>query len=401
MHERSDQDQGLGERIKVRRLLRGWSVRFDASRAGLSHASWSRIERGLQTTDNRFVLNKIAEALECSPRDLAGTFVPMVNERGVGAVQVPALCRALVDTDPAETSLTSKRSAPQLSQNLALVRDLRHRCDYAAAATLLPDLLRDLHSITVVAGGPRQFRLFCESAFLASSILRSLGHPGEAWLAAERCHEAAERAEDPVLLAYAQYARASVAISCGSYSRGLTLTERAVADIQNHTDLPSCIEVLGTLCLTAAYANQALGRPSETTTWISEATGIARSIGETSTLGLFFGPANVNIWRIGIETDAERPRHAIEIANMTNPTKVGAKMRLVYFYADTARAYSKTSGRELDACRYLMIADRVAPQHIRSSPSAKETARILLERVGRRTGASQIRAMCERLGVAD
>jgi transcriptional regulator with XRE-family HTH domain len=46
----------IGERIKARRLLRGWSIRYAASRAGISHATWSRIERGRQAADNRFML---------------------------------------------------------------------------------------------------------------------------------------------------------------------------------------------------------------------------------------------------------------------------------------------------------------------------------------------------------
>ncbi|MEU8616179.1 helix-turn-helix transcriptional regulator, partial [Actinoplanes sp. NPDC048791] len=47
-------DPAVGAQIRARRLLRGWSVRYAASRAGVSHATWSRIERGLQTADNRF-----------------------------------------------------------------------------------------------------------------------------------------------------------------------------------------------------------------------------------------------------------------------------------------------------------------------------------------------------------
>ena len=65
-------DPTIGERIQARRQLRGWSVRYAASRAGISHATWSRIERGRQAADNRFMLADIAAALECSPADLAG-----------------------------------------------------------------------------------------------------------------------------------------------------------------------------------------------------------------------------------------------------------------------------------------------------------------------------------------
>jgi hypothetical protein len=44
--------------------------------------------------------------------------------------------------------------------------------------------------------------LFCDVAVIPSGIMRKPRHPAEAWLAAERCREAAEAAEDPVLLGY-------------------------------------------------------------------------------------------------------------------------------------------------------------------------------------------------------
>ncbi|WP_236030827.1 helix-turn-helix domain-containing protein [Paractinoplanes lichenicola] len=76
---------GIGERIKVRRLMRSWSVRFAADRAGISHASWSRIERGLQAVDNRLVPAGIAAALECSVADLIGMPMPLAGRWSAAA----------------------------------------------------------------------------------------------------------------------------------------------------------------------------------------------------------------------------------------------------------------------------------------------------------------------------
>ena len=79
----------MGERIRERRLVRGWSVRHAASRAGVSHATWSRIERGIQAADNRFMVADIARALECAPGDLVeleiegiGTLSNRIGEKG-------------------------------------------------------------------------------------------------------------------------------------------------------------------------------------------------------------------------------------------------------------------------------------------------------------------------------
>src|SRR3954447_22811847 len=98
MDRSTTRDMTIGERIKARRLLRTWSVRHAADRAGISHASWSRIERGLQTADNRFVLANIASALECSIIDLTGTPVPSTDRQAAAAQAcVSAVRCALVD----------------------------------------------------------------------------------------------------------------------------------------------------------------------------------------------------------------------------------------------------------------------------------------------------------------
>jgi transcriptional regulator with XRE-family HTH domain len=65
-------DPSIGERIRTRRRLRNWSVRHAASRAGISHTTWSRIERGLMACDNRFLVADIAAALDVPVAELVG-----------------------------------------------------------------------------------------------------------------------------------------------------------------------------------------------------------------------------------------------------------------------------------------------------------------------------------------
>jgi transcriptional regulator with XRE-family HTH domain len=85
MTPRPSGDPGIGERIRARRLLRSWSIRYAASRAGISHATWSRIERGRQAADNRFTLAEIAAALDCAPAELTGVAVPAADRDVVAA----------------------------------------------------------------------------------------------------------------------------------------------------------------------------------------------------------------------------------------------------------------------------------------------------------------------------
>ncbi|GAA0583578.1 helix-turn-helix transcriptional regulator [Paractinoplanes ferrugineus] len=392
MSQRRTPDPAVGERIRTRRLLRGWSVRFAASRAGVSHASWSRIERGLQAADNRFTLADIARALDCAPSDLAGIGVPAQDRAAAaGRAAVLGLRRALIDIDLTEPPSGAAPPPAALAQGVALA-DARHNaCDYAGAARLLPDLLRDLHTETAGPAHAEALRLLCEATHIASSVLRGLGQPADAWLGAERCREAAEASGDPLLPGFAAYASARAAVACGSYQRGQTIAERALA---RHHGSP---EILGSLHLVAALASRCRGRLADSRDWLTEAAALAARTGETDTMGMFFGPTNVDIWRMSIEADDGDPATVVEIARRTDPATIPAGVRQVYYYADTARALARLGARDREAIRFLLTAERIAPQHVRTSAELAQTVRVLLNRSRRQAGGTELRALSERL----
>ncbi|GIF39071.1 helix-turn-helix protein [Actinoplanes xinjiangensis] len=295
-------------------------MRYAASRAGISHATWSRIERGRQAADNRFTLADIAAALDCAPAELTGLAVPAGDRDVVAAhAHVHAIRQALVDIDLSEPPAPTPVAVPELTRTVALADTLRQACDYAGAARLLPVLLRDVHAGTAGPDRATALRLLCDVTFIASSVLRNLGRPADAWLGAERCRDAAAAAGDVVLTGYAAYARVCAATGCGSYQRGLTLAERAVDDLRPHTGRPAVAEVLGSLLLICALAGRGCGRPDDSRAWSAEAADLAARTGETSTMGLYFGPTNVSIWQIGIEVDGGDPGRAAAIARATNP----------------------------------------------------------------------------------
>lgn len=396
MTPRPSPDLGTGGQIRARRLLRGWSVRYAASRAGVSHATWSRIERGLQAADNRFTLAEIAGALECSPGDLTGTAMP-AGDRAATAAQagVPALRQALIDTDLAEPADRSAPPLAELARTVETIGALWPACDYAAVTRLLPRLLLDLHSETAGPERAAALRLLCSATFIAASVLRILGHPAEAWLGAERCRDAAEALDDPVLLGYAADSRAAAAFACGSYQRGLTLAERAIDDLWRHTGRPGGAEVLGSLQLLCALASGGRRRLDDSRTWSVEASAVARRTGETTTMGLFFGPTNVDLWRISIEVDLGDPARAVQVARGVTPATIPAGFRQVHYYADTGRALAKLDDRDREAVRMLLIAERIAPQHVHTSADVREATQSLLER----SSGPELRGLAERMSV--
>jgi hypothetical protein len=139
--------------------------------------------------------------------------------------------------------------------------------------------------------------------------------------------------------------------------------------------------------------------PAEAETRLTEAAEIAERTGDSAALRLMFGPNNVRFWRVSMETDAGDPGLAVAVARDTNPQAVPRVSRQTMFYLDTGRALARI-GKDQEAIRMLVTAERLGPQLIRNSPLAAETARALLERAHRNASGVELRGLCERLGVA-
>jgi hypothetical protein len=155
--------------------------------------------------------------------------------------------------------------------------------------------------------------------------------------------------------------------------------------------------VLGSLHLAAARARRGRPRLDDSRDWLTEAAGLARRTGETDTMGMFFGPTNVDIWRMSIEVDDGDPGRVVEIARRTDPAAIPAGVRQVFYYADTARALTRIGGRDREAIRFLLTAERIAPQHVRTSAELAESVRVLLDRSRRQAGGTELRGLYERL----
>jgi hypothetical protein len=225
--------------------------------------------------------------------------------------------------------------------------------------------------------------------------LKGLGYVRECALAAERCRQAAERLDEPVALAVADYVRAHAVLGGGSFQRARTLTSRAAGELDRHITADTAPEVLGMLHLTSALCVLAEKRSTDAFAHLAEAERLAAHTGETQSWSLYFGPTNVGFWRVGLEVDAGEPGHAVETAAGVNPTVVLSKSRQSMYYVDLARALADV-GRDQDAERMLLTAERLAPQRVRSSVPARATAWFLYERARR---GSALYGLCERMGM--
>jgi hypothetical protein len=100
---------------------------------------------------------------------------------------------------------------------------------------------------------------------------------------------------------------------------------------------------------------------------------------------------------MGIEVDDGDPAVVVQIARRTSPAAVPVGVRQVFYYADTARALVRIGGRDREAIRFLLIAERLAPQHVRTSAELAQAIWVLLNRSHRQTGGSELRGLSERM----
>jgi transcriptional regulator with XRE-family HTH domain len=388
-------DPSIGERIKTRRELRGWSMRHAASVSGMAHTTWGRVERGEIRAD-RYLIADIASALECSVTDLTGQpHAPADRALEMAHARVEPLWRALLETAPDEPPDRPAQPIEALTKRAELLEDRRLACDYAGTGQILPDLLRDLHAATAGPDSRAATVLMVRATNTARGTLMGLGYVKDCALAAERCRQAAEQADAPVPLAVADYSRAFAALAGGSFRRALTVAARAATALERYLTVDMAPEVLGMLHLQSALCVLADKRPADAFTHVAEAEKLAARTGETRSFG-DFGPTNVGIWRVGLHVDAGEPGRAVETAARISPTALPSRNRQAQFNIDLARALADV-GRDQDSERMLLVAERLAPQHVRSSVAARALARDLLERTKRQ---SPLYGLCGRLNVA-
>jgi hypothetical protein len=234
----------------------------------------------------------------------------------------------------------------------------------------------------------------------ASYVLSRLGYPGDGFIAARLGHEAGQRLGDPVSQSVADFALAhAVGGGGGAYRRMLTIADRATRRLSAVPDSPASLEARGMMTLTAATGHLGVGDEARARDALAEAQALAELTGEVGGWSLF-GPANAKFWQIQLEVDTGNPGRAVEVARTVRPEAVPSPSRQVAFHLDLARALAQLRGRQREATRALLTAERIAPQRTRSAPAAVETARELAESARRAAVGTDLRGFCERAGVA-
>lgn len=392
-------DPSIGERIKESRLQKGWSVRKAADRAGVSHTTWSRVEKG-EIAVNRYTISDYAAALECSVKDLTGQPYAHADQLlEAGAIYSDRAWKAMMAHPLTEPADVDPRPLPALAAEAALIRDLYARCDYAGTLGRATGFIAPLHA-SARNGNARDAMLLMVPVYgCVMGSLLNLGRPAEALLAADRSAEAAQELDDAVALGVATTNRARVSAYSGAYSTARLFCERADDHLQHHLGASDALAVSGFLHLARAHHSAGLHDMDTAEAHLAAAADIAQRTGETDAWDLAWGPRNVALWRMAMQLDTHRPDEAMQTAATVRLAGLPA-VRQVYYHIDRARGLTEL-GHTDQAISALLMAERTGKQHTRSSTAARETARSLRTVQRRLLNSSPLQGLCERMGVAN
>jgi transcriptional regulator with XRE-family HTH domain len=413
-----DADNRIGTNVRRCRLWRGMTQQQLAGAVGWTQSAVSMLEIGTRGLDSRARLRQLADALRVSPSELTGEPYPL-DSPGLAEAQagVPALQLALMEYRIGDSPV-EPRSLDEMAAEIAgPLQTMYHAANADEFLVVLAALVAELQAY---GRDERALRLLAAACIDATHGLRAVGQVELAWIAAERGAEAAALVGDPVLIGAAEFGRAH-ARPVSAHAAGLARAGHAADQIPTALigSDPWAQEVYGMLRLTAALAAQVHGDTNSAREHADEAERVALLHGERPTSGWTlatlepgqhsaephgptwecFGPANVTIWRVGLEIEAGQPELALQHASAVDAGKLQWRPRRADLLLDTARAhYQLGRNHRADAVTALRQAERIAPPHIRASPWARDMVEVMLTQA-RQAAGRELRGLAFRMGL--
>jgi transcriptional regulator with XRE-family HTH domain len=397
----------IGQRVRSARLYRGMSIKTLAGLTGMSVGWLSEVETGKRTVDRRSHFAALAEALHVSVTDLTGQPMTPVNRvHSQAHASVPAIRTALMVSSLENPPDLRPRPLAQARDDVIAAGRLGQACDYAVLGEVLPDLLSQLHVLAADPDPQRReeaLRLLATACHAAYMLLKTLGYMDLAWMSAERYANATARLGDPVWLAMSDFLRVHLLLPAGEASAAARLCEIGSRRLEGRTGESAAAQLYGMFHLSSAYAatvqggGAAGGRAAD---HLAEASQLAGRLGEGDAFNLFFGPANVAIWKVAIGVEAGEGPKVVEHVRGVDVGVVASKGRQANLYADLGRGLAQGRHHESEAVAMLRRAEDLAPQWVPSDPLLHQTVTSLLARARAVAGGRELRGLAYRMGVA-
>lgn len=376
----------IGATVRRLRRWRGLTLDEAAGLAGLSKGYLSKIENGKAALDRRSTLVAIANALRVSLSDITGDGLEVRDVRADSTV--PAIRAALLDTDLDDGP--SRGELPVLVAEAQLLASLRQANQEAEVGERLPALLAALHTHSREPDG---LRALVTATHTTALLVKGLGAPDLAWIAADRGHDAAQRLGEPAWVALSEFARTQALSGLGAHRRAGALARSGLAIAPE-----DATDIRGALTLTAGFTEAVTGE-GEPSGALDEAAGLAEHVQNGNEHHLLFNPANVVLWRMSSALENGDHALAAALADTIDPTDLEIDSRRTTYLIERARALHGLGRSPELVVDLLSQAERLGPVRTRGNAFAREIVTTLLGRDVGRSVAREVRGLASRMGL--
>ncbi len=397
------EQDGIGARIAEARKLRGLTQSGLAMLVPCSSSLVSQVERGVKPA-TPWLVAAVAQALQTDVPQLLGQPYRGATERTDRVhASIPQIRIAMNYWDVPPDLAVAPRSLDTISADIAKISHYLDAVDYLQLGKRLPGLIEELSAIFHTSAGAQRKQaaeLLMYAYIAAKSMAYRLGYVDLVSVTVEHATWAARETDNPELLALMAEERCQIFFATGAYEAGLKFIDRAYREYQpllTHHD--SGLAIAGAMHLRAAIMAARDGtRRSDAWDYLAQADETGQRLGrDTNHYGLIFGPTNVRIHAVATALELDDADEAIRRSEGFEPASAVPAERSSHHYIDLARAQLVVGQRE-QSLRSLMAADKLAPQHTRNHPMARETVTGLVRMHTRIPEA--LRSMARRMGVA-
>ncbi|HEX5496869.1 MAG TPA: helix-turn-helix transcriptional regulator [Mycobacteriales bacterium] len=394
-------DSGIGPRVRMVRSARGMSIRTLAGLASISKTVLWEFETGQRPLERLSDIDALAEQLGVSRAWLLGQpDQPDTPERVLAHGSGERFRRALADTELGErpAGVTDPEPLPILVTEAHRAHGHLLAGDIASPARVLPGLLPGLYAWVVDGDHAQQADALRGLAIAHAAMCGTAkwcGLTDLSWLSATRGRQCARRLGEATWIAFSDF---YVSHAFTPYARSLANSTRALGDMEPHAgDDLLATQVYGMLHLMAAFGAGVIGRGDDVRTHLAEAETIASRTGDRTDLDLYFGPANLGVWKVSIAVEMGEGGRATEIARKHDVRPLGAPGRRSTFYSDLGRAFAQER-QDSQALNAFLTAEKLAPEQTRANPLVREAAEHIVRRALRSAAGSDLRAFAQRVG---
>lgn len=391
----------VGQRIREHRERQGKSQAVVAGLCRITEDYLSRIERG-KKTPTLPVLLSIARELRipvavlldepsdprprtekaCADRRVANALLGHVEDPGRPPCS-PAELRAAVDSAWRTWETHPERFSAAADALPALIHDVnaalrRHRSD------------ADTHARREIQ------RCAADMYFMLRSYCRRTGRADLSMMVADRGLRAAEEADDPIRIAAARWNLGHILLGTGDPDAAADVAVRAVERLGVNPQ-GDAAAMAGALQLVAVVADGRRKRYWAARERLAEsATPLATAVGDGNAHHTVFGPTNVQLHAVSLDTEAGNSRAALALADRIDTSRLPLERQFT-FQLEVARCWDLLR-EEAAVLVHLTDLAAMAPEDFARSPMAIQMVTALRKRA-RPTYRKQVVALAERVGV--